>query len=243
MERAARPARPVIQVVFFDAGETILRPFPSFPELFSMTLEQNGIQVDPETVEPVLYSRVRDLAAVARDAGVSNASTSAEGSRRLWTFLYEGCLKDLGIKDLSLAGELYRVFSDSSSYRLFDDVLPTLRHLSNHGYRLGLISNFEGWLEELLIELKVGHLFDVTVISGVEGIEKPDPRIYELAVSRAGIEPSRGVHVGDAPIMDVEPAAEVGLHAILLDRFDRHPPQRCPTIRSLEELPAIVAKL
>jgi putative hydrolase of the HAD superfamily len=233
----------VIKVVFFDAGDTILRPYPSFPELFAMTLGQQGIDVDPRDVEPVLYGRVKDLATIAREAGVMNASTSAEGSQRMWTYLYEGCLRDLGIEDMALAKELYRVFSDSSSYRLFDDVLPTLRHLSNHGYKLGLISNFEGWLEEMLVELEVGHLFDVTVISGIEGVEKPDERIFELAVNRAGIEPSEGVHVGDAPKMDVEPATNVGLHAVLLDRFNRHPPQQWPTIRSLEELPGIVAKL
>lgn len=233
----------MIEFVFFDAGETLLRPYPSFPVLFARTLRGHGIEVDSAEVEPVLYGRVRDLVSVAQEAGVSNPTLSEDASRTMWTHLYRRCLRDLGVRDDGLAGELYAVFSSSSSYRLFDDALPALRRLSSDGYRLGLISNFEGWLEEMLVEMEVGHLFDVAVISGVEGVEKPDVRIFELAVERAGIEASAGVHVGDLPAMDVEPARAAGLNAVLIDRHGRHPDEGCPTISSLEELPRLLPNL
>jgi putative hydrolase of the HAD superfamily len=89
----------------------------------------------------------------------------------------------------------------------------------------------------------VGHLFDVSVISGFVKIEKPDPAIYELALERARVEPTKAIHVGDSMSMDVEPAGSVGMHTVLLDREGRYPEAATLRIASLEELPGVVAKL
>ena len=233
----------VIEVVFLDAGETILHPHPSYPELFSSTLARRGFEVSPGAVAPVLYGAVRGMDEIVTELGLENPSTSARSSRTLWMHIYATCLGELGIDDLSLADDLFDVFSDSSIYRLYPDVLPTLSRLRSEGYRLGLISNFEGWLEDMLIELEVGHVFDVAVISGLEGVEKPSPRIYEIALQRASVSPSAAVHVGDSVSMDIRPAGQVGMHAVLLDRAGAHPGEDCPTISSLEELPLLLSNL
>ena len=104
-----------------------------------------------------------------------------------------------------------------------------------------MISNFEAWLDRLLGELGVRSSFAVRVISGIEGIEKPDPRIFELAMERAGVEPERSVYVGDNPEFDVDPALAVGMLPVLIDRRDRFPDapgrasRRWPTSRRLLE--------
>ena len=242
----------MIEIVFFDAGETILRPYPSFPELFAQTCRRHGYEVDPADVK-ALQDRLGPLIDVAQGSGVEDASLSADASLEFWTFLYRRLLGELGL-DVSLAPEFYKVFSDSSSYKLFDDVRPTFDRVAADGYRLGLISNFEGWLEKMLVELEVGHDFDVSVISGLVGVEKPDPRIYEIALEKARVEPDRAVHVGDSLRTDVEPALATGMHAVLIDRLRGRQPtdsgsnwdvggQRWPTIRTLEELPELIAKL
>lgn len=65
-----------------------------------------------------------------------------------------------------------------------------------------------------------GSEWDFGVFSGIEGIEKPDPRIYELALERAGnIAPEETLHIGDSMRKDYLPAKSVGMHALLLDRF------------------------
>ena len=74
-----------------------------------------------------------------------------------------------------------------------------------------MISNFEAWLELLLDHLGVAGMFDLQVISGIEGMEKPDPRIFRLALERAGVEPSRALYVGDNPYFDVDPPVAVGM--------------------------------
>lgn len=232
-----------IDIVFFDAGETIIHPYPSFPELFAQVCATRGVTVEPDDVRDVQERLAPHLIDLAEDSGVTKPSLNADDSQRFWTFLYDRFLAALGVTDERLPHELFSTFSASSTYRLFDDVRPTLLEIEGRGHRLGLISNFEGWLEQILVEQEVGESFDVTVISGVEGVEKPDPAIYELAVERAGVEPSRCVHVGDSMALDVVPASEVGINAVLLDRVGRYPDGDCPKISSLEELPSVISKL
>ena len=65
-----------------------------------------------------------------------------------------------------------------------------------------------------------GSEWDFGVFSGIEGIEKPDPRIYELALERAGnIAPEETLHIGDSMRKDYLPAKSVGMRALLVDRF------------------------
>jgi len=232
----------LIEIVFFDAGETILHPYPSFPELFAQTVGRHGHNVEPAQVKEAQGRLGPHLIEVAEDSGVKEASLSAEASLEFWTFLYRRLLSELGL-DEELATELYAVFSDSRSYKLFDDVQPALERLRSDGYRLGLISNFEGWLETMLVELEIGHVFEVAVISGLEGVEKPDPRIYELALDKASVAPGKAVHIGDSLRFDVEPARSVGMHAVLIDRVGTAGAGGCPTIASLEELPGVIAKI
>jgi putative hydrolase of the HAD superfamily len=232
-----------IEVVFFDAGNTLLGPHPSFHELFSRVCDEHGHDVPPDVVLRVQNEIAPQLIDLAEDTGVENPSFSSEASEKFWGYLYARFLEALDIVDVDLAAALLQRFSTGSSYLLFDDVLPTLRGMQAQGYRLGLISNFEQWLEERLIELEVGQLFDVSVISGFVMIEKPDPAIYELALQRARVEPAKAVHVGDSISMDVEPASYVGMHPVLLDREGLYRDSETLRIESLEELPGVVANL
>lgn len=63
--------------------------------------------------------------------------------------------------------------------------------------------------------------WDFGVFSGIEGIEKPDPRIFTLALERAGnnIAPEEVLHIGDSMRKDYVPAKSIGMHALLVDRF------------------------
>ena len=230
-------------MVFFDAGETLLRPYPSFGELFAATATQHGVDVEAEAVDEVRRRLAPHLVELAEDSGVESPSLLPERSYEFWGYVYRRFLAELNVEDEALVRRLFDVFSDSASYKLFDDSLPTLLDLQERGYRLGLISNFEGWLEKLLIELEVGHLFDTTVISAVEGIEKPDPAIYELALERAGAEPARAAMVGDSPANDAAPSAQVGMVPILLDRSAAYREVGYRRVASLKELPDVLENL
>ena len=67
------------------------------------------------------------------------------------------------------------------------------------------------------------NVYATVAISGVLGVAKPDPRIFEAALAGAGADPSATVHVGDQPANDVAAARAVGITPVLIDRFARYP--------------------
>jgi putative hydrolase of the HAD superfamily len=226
--------------VFFDAGETLVHPHPTFPDLFATILAREGYDVDAETIRERIHVVSDRFSRAARENELW--TTTPDKSRAFWHDVYGIFFEHLGIGEANgLIDVVYREFTDLANYALFDDVVPVLEKLHAAGLRLGVISNFEEWLERLLERLGVRAYFDVRVISGVEGLEKPDPAIFRLATTRAGVEPERSVYVGDNPEFDVEPALAVGMYPVLLDRRGRFADAAGHRIRSLDELPGIVA--
>jgi putative hydrolase of the HAD superfamily len=232
-------SRVPIRAVFFDAGETLVHPHPSFPDLFSEVLAREGYELDPERAR----DRVFLISDRFKQAAGNNElwTTSPEASRVFWLSVYELFLKEVGLPTDDGLGELlYEEFTDLANYRLFDDVPAVLERLEEAGLQLGVVSNFEEWLERLLEQLEVTRYFDVRVISGVEGMEKPDPRIFRLALDRAGVVPAEAAYVGDNPTFDTEPAEALGMRGVLIDRRNRYPDHPGVRISSMEELPAAV---
>ena len=227
------------RAIFFDAGETLVHPHPSFPELFSEVLAREGHPVSMDAIHEQVHHIGERFSQAARDRELW--TTSPDRSRAFWLSVYERFLAGLGVPGGDGLHEiLYREFTDLANYALFDDVAPALASLRGSGVTLGIVSNFEEWLERLLERLGVADEFDVRVISGLEGIEKPDPRIYRLALERAGVEPERSAFVGDSPEFDVDPPAALGMFPVLIDRRERHPSFGGVRIRRLTELAGVL---
>ena len=227
--------------MLFDAGETLVHPSPSFPELFAAVLLREGHVRDPDEVVAASSTVYERFSEAARQ--VELWTTSAERSRVFWLDVYERMLRALdlpggnGLRDV-----LYREFTDLGNYAMFDDVVPALDALERTGTTIGIVSNFEMWLEDLLERLGVRERFSVRVISGVEGVEKPDPAIYRLALDRAGVDAADAAFVGDNPEFDVAPAAALGMTPVLIDRRGRHPDAAGLRVTDLRELvPALEA--
>src|SRR5207249_8564722 len=92
------------------------------------------------------------------------------------------------------------------------------------------------WLEEMLASWEVAALFEPIVVSGREGLEKPDPAIFRLAAERAGVAPEEAVYVGDHPRIDAAAAEAVGMASILIDRRGHHPSHEGPRVAGLADI-------
>jgi HAD superfamily hydrolase (TIGR01549 family) len=86
--------------------------------------------------------------------------------------------------------------------------------LAARGVRLGIVSNSEGRLAELLDTMDLHRFFPVVADSGVLGVEKPDARIFEWTAAGLEVTTKELIHVGDAWAADVEGALGVGARAI-----------------------------
>ncbi len=225
--------------VFFDAGETLVHPHPSFPELFALVLRREGHDVSAEVVADKVLLIAERFQRAARENELW--TTTAERSKAFWMSVYESFLAELGLPaEDALLEILHGEFTDLANYSLFDDVLPVLDRLREESVVLGVVSNFEEWLERLLEELGVASYFEVQVISGIEGLEKPDPRIFRLALDRAGVRAEQSAYVGDNPAFDVDPAARIGMFPVLIDRRDRFPGFATSRITTLADLPGVL---
>jgi len=91
------------------------------------------------------------------------------------------------------------------------------RELGARGVRVAILSNSEGRLAELLVEIGIADAFAAIIDSGRVGIEKPDRRIFDHALAALGA--SRpGIHVGDSWPADVAGALGAGWRAIWFGR-------------------------
>jgi putative hydrolase of the HAD superfamily len=210
-----------LECVLFDAVDTLLAPAPSFQGRFVAVAAEHGVPLEEAAVDAA-------VAAAVRDATWPDDWTDPATQREFWTGFYRDVLATLGHAGegpdhMELAEALFASFSDPASYQLFDDVRPALEELAGRGIILGVVSNFEPWLADILALQEIDHLFATVVISGVLGVAKPDPRIFEAALAGAGADASATVHVGDQPANDVAAARAVGITPVLIDRFARYP--------------------
>lgn len=113
--------------------------------------------------------------------------------------------------------------------------------LAAAGITLGIISNSEGKIAELVRELGIAEHFDVIADSGVIGIEKPDPRIFQFAAERLGVPTEALIHVGDAWEADVVGALGVGARAVwFAPTEERELPEGVHRARNAAELALVL---
>ena len=80
--------------------------------------------------------------------------------------------------------------------------------------------------------------FDVIFDSHREGVEKPDPRFFQIALERSGARAESTMHVGDLYHVDVAGARAAGITPALLDTANLYTECDCLRVRSLAELVA-----
>ena len=117
---------------------------------------------------------------------------------------------------------IYDLFGGAEAYRLFPDVVPFTSWCKSQGIKVGILSNGTiRYKTEVLPALGAAADIDFWVLSGETGVEKPDPRAFQMCKDLAGpdVDYSNMLHVGDSFRKDWVPANALGMHAILLDRF------------------------
>ena len=159
---------------------------------------------------------------------------------------YRDFLKALGIQDYldQITWELLQ--SEHSLFAanvatLYDDVVPTLQHLRDNGFKLAIVSNWDVPLDPLAERLGIAEYFDIIVASHDERVRsaKPDPHIFNYTLAAVGVSAAEAVHIGDIYETDIVGARNAGIRPILIDRDGTQAGRWCETIQSLSELPAL----
>ena len=105
---------------------------------------------------------------------------------------------------------------------MLDGAVDVLKEIKKRGYILGCITNGVSSLQNIKLDTAgIRDMFDVVVVSGDIGIYKPDRRIFDEAIRRAGIEDnSKALFVGDHPVNDIQGALGAGMKAVRMNYGD-----------------------
>jgi putative hydrolase of the HAD superfamily len=209
-----RPLARPIRAVLFDVGNTL-----TFVDLARVheVLARRGLEWDLDLL------RVAEGKARATMYGAHPERPEIRDAGR-WGLYVSAFFEELGLGAgrlrSELGEELMRIDRRENLWsHVPAEVPPLLRELRRRRYRLGVVSNSDGRVERLLGDVGLAEHFQVIVDSHVVGVEKPDPRIFAIALERLAEEPARAAYVGDFPAVDVAGARASGLAAILLDPF------------------------
>lgn len=204
-----------MRAIFFDAGNTLLRMDYA---AIAGELARHGVRVAPAAVQRAEWqARVQlDDQLFARAPGASS-ETAATATRYL-SLLLEG----LGVVDaqtIERVAEWRRTYNPPVGVWTARDpqALEALALVHRAGARAAAISNSNGTVGSVLASVGLGSHLDFVVDSGEVGVEKPNPRIFELALARARVNASEAAYIGDLYSIDVRGAVAVGLRAVLLD--------------------------
>jgi HAD superfamily hydrolase (TIGR01549 family) len=116
------------------------------------------------------------------------------------------------------------------------DVSPALTRFRRLGLRLVVVSNANGTVRAKLDRLGLASSFETILDSQEEGVEKPDPRLFERALVRSGATREETLHAGDLYEVDVVGARAAGIAPVLVDRGGLYPDADCPRVATLMNL-------
>ena len=153
-------------------------------------------------------------------------------------------LQRAGIVDASLATALVAAYTRHRDARiaLLPGALETVRSFKAAGWALALVTNGSRRTQRMKIErFGLEPIFDAILIEGELGFGKPDPRVYELALSRLGHSRADTWMVGDHLEWDVAAPQQLGIYGIWVDAQSKGVPRDSPvkpdlTVRSIVEL-------
>jgi putative hydrolase of the HAD superfamily len=118
-----------------------------------------------------------------------------------------------------------------------------LQALVDAGLRLAVTSNSDGTIADHLARhewLQVGSgpgvAVELVTDSGIVGVGKPDPRVFQATIDGLGLAPERILHVGDSVHYDVDGGAAAGLRTVHMDPFDVCSVTDHAHVRTLAEL-------
>lgn len=208
------------RAIFFDAGGTLFRPFPSVGYYYSTVAAKHGCKVGAEEVEAA-FRRVW-----SKHDGIGDLRSHSDEKieKKFWRKIVTAVFKDFsGLRAFDpFFDELHDLFAEPRVWKLYPETEEVLRALKDQGYILGMVSNWDSRLLKLCEGLGIGRYFDFKVISAVFGAAKPNPKIFQEAVKQANVKADEAIHVGDSLEDDIRGAHQVGIKSIWLDRSDRH---------------------
>ena len=214
-------------VVSFDAGGTLLEPWPSVGHVYADSAASLGLgPVDAQALN-------QQFAAAWRRPSAGTFDYSRSAWADIVARSFAGLVPQPDSPDLF--HDAYARFTHPSAWRVFTEVRTTLQTLHDAGVRLIVTSNWDERLPRLLTDLALAPYFEWIAVSAEIGFHKPDSRCFHAVTTRLGVSAKQILHVGDSLREDIDGARAAGWSAVQICRRSP-PPASTDALRSLQEL-------
>ena len=213
------------KTIFFDVGNTLL--FPNRERILAPLYERGAVPTDDQwkALERKTKNEFDDI-----------LEHNGRADHSFWWMFYTHLTEQLGIEDESVRDSLVAATRTSSNW----DNMPsgTRAALERIGkkFRIGVISNADGKIAELLDRCGIAECFLSIIDSGIVGREKPDPVIFQAALDELDATPQESLYVGDVYSVDYLGATGAGMQAMLFDVAGAYRDKGLPRVASLAEL-------
>jgi putative hydrolase of the HAD superfamily len=204
----------VLRAVVFDVDFTLARPGPDLgPEGYRRLGERYGLSLDPSRYDE---ARRAAFATLKRHPELDH-------DEEIWVLFTQRIIEGMGGvgETYAAALEMEGAWSHAHHFELYDDALPALAELRQHGLRIGLLSNSARDLDAFVSHHALAA--DAVLTSVLHGKTKPHESIFRRMLELLDVEPGEAVMVGDTLEDDIEGARAVGMQALLVDREGRYP--------------------
>src|ERR1039458_8721685 len=212
------------RVIFFDVGNTLL-----FPNRAKMLAPISSDRHPTLEQWQALERRTKQ----EFDQGMQNGRVD----HGFWWTFHTYLLEELG-EDTTVREELVENTQKSANW---DQILPGTRDALERigqNFRIAVISNADGEIERVLSRCGIADCFESITDSGIVGVEKPRPEIFEAALKAMQARADESLYVGDVYSVDYIGARNAGMQAVLLDAAGAYRGRELPRVESLEQLEA-----
>ena len=208
------------KLITFDCAQTLVRVNWQPAVIAVKSASRAGLTFDRQIAAEVYDRKLRSRWPEFMELNLKRDSKVLDD---FWHNLTEDWMREAGmpcerVSELVAHAEELLFGKQSEVFQLYDDVVPALCRLRDAGIRMAIISNWDNSLHKTLQVLALTDYFEFVLASLEEGVEKPDARLFEIALQKAGLPASDVLHVGDNPVDDWQGARGVGMRALIIDR-------------------------
>jgi putative hydrolase of the HAD superfamily len=209
------------KVIFLDAVGTIFGVKGTVGSIYGVIASKYGVEVDFSLLNQAFFQSFKDSPRLAFPNTKSDLIPELEFN--WWKEIAASSFEIAGVRDQfsnfdDFFQELYDHFATPKPWVLYPDTIPALKTWQKQGIELGIISNFDTRINQVLDALTLTPYFQTITISSTTGIAKPEPEIFYTALEKHNCNPESAWYIGDSLNEDYYGAKTAGIKSFLIQR-------------------------
>jgi putative hydrolase of the HAD superfamily len=207
----------VIKAIFFDAAGTLIHLPKSVGHHYALVGKRVGLTLDAAALDRAFTACWKEVPARPAIDGPREDDDKGWWRRFVDQVIDRAAPRTSELDRDTFFEVAYSHFAEAGVWELYPEAIDVLESLRSR-FDLEVVSNFDGRLRMILEHLGVSRFFSHVFLSSELGADKPDPLIYNRALTLSGFAANETLHAGDDPVRDWQGAEAAGLSVFRLER-------------------------